>query len=288
MKSLHIDDNEMNPTIRKVGIQGISGWPKGRKLYDYEMLYVIKGKGNIEVNGQRSKLTSGSLVLIPPDTASELSFTSVFIDVIWIHFDFMFFGSGEDIDDFDSQLKKKHLVRPQIYFHNGYTLPYHMKVDDKQQFCDYFKRLLDHYSAHGLFWQLRCKSILLEILYQMVNQLYLDSGFSDSLSKERLVHDMQHYIHTHYTQKLTLSEIAGFAGISHNYANQLFKDQIGETIIQHLNQFRIKKAINLIKTSSLTMEQIAEQVGFSNTYYFSRVMKKTTGNSPTDYKKGAL
>lgn len=284
MRKIHIDDNEINPSIRKAGMQDNIGWSFGRRLYDYEMLYVTNGTGTINVDGQKYKLSRGSLILIPPDTSSGLSLAAPDLDVVWVHFDFIFLNNGEEIDDYDQHLTQKHLVRPRVYFRNGYTLPYHIKVEDKKAMSKYFHDIHDTYCNSELFWQLRCKSILLEILYQIIRQIYADNNFSDNLTVERLVQDMRQYMYTHYTNKLTLLEIANYAGVSHNYANKIFKDITGDTIINHLNKYRIKKAIHLIKDSGFTMEQIAEEVGFSNTYYFSRVMKKLTGKSPTYYK----
>ncbi|QUH29469.1 AraC family transcriptional regulator [Vallitalea guaymasensis] len=284
MRKINIDSNEINPFIRRAGLQGSTGWPYTRKLYDYEMLYFIKGKGKIEIASEKSMLSSGSVLLIPPNTPSKLFITDKNSNIIWVHFDFFYVSEEEEIDYYDMYLKQQHLIRPKVFLNNGFTFPYHIVINDSEKMSSNFQELLNCYQQHSLFWQLRCKSILLEIIYSIINQVYTEESYPDVLSKERIVYDIRQYIYQYYQHKLTLGEIANYAGISNNYANRIFKEMTGETIIQHLNNYRLKKAVRIIENSNLTIEHIAESVGFANTYYFSRMMKKYTGKSPRQYR----
>ncbi|WP_105619858.1 AraC family transcriptional regulator [Vallitalea okinawensis] len=283
-KKICIDNNELNPFIRKVGIQDSTGWSGLRKLYDYEMLYFIRGKGRVEVAEQQFQLSTGSLILLPPNTPNKLYVLDKDSYIIWVHFDFIYFSEGKEIDYDDRQLMQKHLIRPKIFLSNGTSLSNHFKVHDQDAMTSNFEEILRSYHQKDLYWQIKCKSIMLDIFYRLLKQVNTKETYSNTISKERIIQDMLQYIHYHYNYKLQLEEIADYAGVSVNYANTLFKERTNETIIQYLNHYRLKKAIKIIESSNQPIGQVAEQVGFSNPHYFSRIMKKYTGKSPKEYR----
>lgn len=70
-----------------------------------------------------------------------------------------------------------------------------------------------------------------------------------------------------------------------DYMNRIFKADFGMTIFQYLEDYRISEAKKMLQTHAFSISQIAESLGFCNTYYFSRVFKKKTGVSPSNWNK---
>lgn len=70
-----------------------------------------------------------------------------------------------------------------------------------------------------------------------------------------------------------------------DYMNRIFKADFGMTIFQYLEDYRITEAKKMLQTHAFSISQIAETLGFCNTYYFSRVFKKKTGVAPSHWKK---
>lgn len=64
-----------------------------------------------------------------------------------------------------------------------------------------------------------------------------------------------------------------------------FKDRTGMTLVQYLNEKRIMRAKVLLMNKNLSLEQIAEETGFSNANYLVRVFKKVTGSTISDYRR---
>ena len=64
-----------------------------------------------------------------------------------------------------------------------------------------------------------------------------------------------------------------------------YKSQTGITPIQYVDEMRMKKAIELLNHRSLTMDQIAEAVGYKNQFYFTKRFKKYYGVPPSKYKQ---
>jgi len=93
------------------------------------------------------------------------------------------------------------------------------------------------------------------------------------------------YIHAHYQDDLTLTQMAEFSNVSISHFSSLFKRYTGDSLISYINQVRVEKAKELLRNSNDKIYLIAEQVGFSSQQYFIRVFKNITGMSPNEYRK---
>jgi len=98
----------------------------------------------------------------------------------------------------------------------------------------------------------------------------------------------RNYIDKHYwNPDLCLEDAAAELQISPGYLSRLMKRETGFSFVEYLNRIRVKKATRLMSDPSAKAFEVAERVGYRSQHYFSRAFKKVTGNSPTDYRKGA-
>ena len=86
-------------------------------------------------------------------------------------------------------------------------------------------------------------------------------------------------------EDLSLNDIAGFLNISVSYLAVLFKQETKQNFSGHLLEVRMGKAKELLRTSSKTVSEIAEAVGYSSSQYFAVCFKKYTGVSPGTYRE---
>ena len=86
-----------------------------------------------------------------------------------------------------------------------------------------------------------------------------------------------------YKTKLTLNEVAAALGISPNYLSHLFRKYSDCGFIDFVNQVKIKEAKKIITQRNLKVYEIANELGFDNAFYFSKVFKKIEGCSPSEY-----
>lgn len=93
------------------------------------------------------------------------------------------------------------------------------------------------------------------------------------------------YIHKNLPERLTLAEIGKECFFSPVYCDTVFKRDMGRSIIDYALDRRVEEAKTMLLEGSLSLTQVAEQVGFDDYNYFARVFKKRTGLSPTSYKK---
>lgn len=101
----------------------------------------------------------------------------------------------------------------------------------------------------------------------------------------KLIKEIKEIIHKRFGENLALSDIANEVFLTPTYICLIFKQETGETINEYLTKVRIEQAKKLIKDSKLKFYNICNEVGYSDPNYFSRIFKKYTGYSPSEYRE---
>lgn len=105
---------------------------------------------------------------------------------------------------------------------------------------------------------------------------------------EQLVQKIKTYIRDHISESLTLTTISRIVNYNEAYISRLFKQINGMGISEYISLERINKAKDLLVTTSDSMQNIAAATGFDTAQYFSLVFKKTTGVSPSEYRRSHM
>jgi len=92
------------------------------------------------------------------------------------------------------------------------------------------------------------------------------------------------YLHQNYTRPLKRWEIAEAIGVSENYLSRVFNQELGLSPWDYLNRFRVCRAKELFRRTQGSIKDVADQVGFKDQKYFSRVFHKLTNLSPSEFK----
>ena len=97
---------------------------------------------------------------------------------------------------------------------------------------------------------------------------------------------MLEFVRTHYQEKISVDAIAGAGGVCRTKCCQIFKTYLGRTPNDYVNSFRLEKGMELLKSTDLTVTEIAMSCGFSGASYFTEMFTKQKGVTPTAYRKG--
>ncbi|KIP21637.1 putative response regulatory protein [Anoxybacillus ayderensis] len=104
-----------------------------------------------------------------------------------------------------------------------------------------------------------------------------------------IVRRAKQYVQEHFSdQTLTLESVAQSLNVSPVYLSRIMKQELGISFVNFLTEVRIKKAIQLLVSTQLTIHEISERVGYDTQHYFSTAFKKVVGVSPNQYRKGAF
>lgn len=93
------------------------------------------------------------------------------------------------------------------------------------------------------------------------------------------------YIQEHYSEQVTLNEVAENIYVSTFYISRMFKKELGKSFVDYLNDVRIEKSKELLKDIKYKTYEVAEIVGISDPHYFSKLFKKYSGMTPSEYRE---
>ncbi len=113
----------------------------------------------------------------------------------------------------------------------------------------------------------------------------------DSVATNRykdIVDEAVRYIEENYAdENLSLNQLASHVNVSPNHLSTIFSQQTGQTFIKYLTEYRMDKAKEMLKCTSMRSSEISEAVGYKDPHYFSYMFKKTVGMTPTNYRGGS-
>lgn len=92
------------------------------------------------------------------------------------------------------------------------------------------------------------------------------------------------YIDNDLTANLTLKKLAELGGVSEGYFSVLFKKETGQTLSSYITEKRIELAKNLLRTTNLQIQTVAQHCGIFDVHYFSKLFKSKTGKTPKEYR----
>lgn len=92
------------------------------------------------------------------------------------------------------------------------------------------------------------------------------------------------YIAEHYSQKMSIDEIAKAAGISRSSLYRAFMNNLSMSVQEYVTDYRIKASCNLLQNGELGLKEVAYRSGFASALYYSQVFKRVMGVPPTHYR----
>jgi len=133
-------------------------------------------------------------------------------------------------------------------------------------------------------------SVLSKGLFSLEETLsHVDAALDQSrrLSSEarRLVRQAMAYIHTHYAEPLSRTDLAHHVALNEDYLTSSFRAELGVTPIAYLNRYRVYRAKQLLSSTDKSITEISGEVGFSDSGYFSRIFRREVGLSPDAYRR---
>lgn len=137
------------------------------------------------------------------------------------------------------------------------------------------------------YFQLQVYSKMYGMFYELFSNKYIKILDVEMRSKKyRALLRVTHYIDEHYSEGVSLEEVAEATGISRYYVSHLFKELMDNTFVGYVNELRLNHAAMLLVTTDSPIIEIASKSGFNNLSNFNRAFKMYFGKTPSAYRKG--
>ncbi|WP_165038030.1 AraC family transcriptional regulator [Enterococcus sp. ZJ1622] len=232
---------------------------------DYILHIVMEGKGTYHVKNKQYHLKKGDLFLIRP---GDSTFYLADAEEPWIYF-WLSFG-GPEADE---------IIRHSLFKEDKYT----MISSNIQKYIDIILECMN-YSPESLANELYLNSLTYRFL-----AVLLEDGGKISLGEQKvyspLAVETVKYIGEHYAEQLTVEGIAKHLAVNRSHLSRVFHNHMGTSIKEYMIGVRINRAAFLLSLTNESVENIAYQVGFNSLVVFSRMFKKSTGETATSYRK---
>ncbi|MFR9709139.1 AraC family ligand binding domain-containing protein [Paenibacillus sp. MB22_1] len=233
----------------------------------YKIHFIHSGRGIVKVEGETFELTGGQAFLAYPERV--IFYQADEVDpwtYSWIGF------SGEQVAEILSRTRltpaspvfpmDTHLM-PQLY------------------------ELLNEAEESNTTSDLRLQTLLYEFMTLLV-ELVPASGDADSTrtqAKDAYIHRCLDFLHSHYSEEMSVGQLAAIVGLDRKYLSSLFKRATGMPPQQYLLKYRMEKACALLRNGHYSIAEVARSVGYQDALLFSKMFKKTVGTSPSDYRE---
>jgi AraC family transcriptional regulator of arabinose operon len=231
-------------------------------LNDYLFRLQTEGSCEVIVNGKHIVIEKGDLLLIKPGDQYELR-----IEEGQNSGDYYLFCKGAWIDEWWRRTTKPTVSRIDLD-EKLLTLWRHIIIEERRPPSE------EHSELIGYLLRALCLS-----LERAVSETSL------TFNRPYAVTRMMRFIEEHALTAFKIEEVAQHVGLSVSRAVHLFKSSVGKTMIEYAQEIRLSAAVDQMKYTLMTLDQIALNCGFGGYPYFHKVFKKKYGVSPGIYRR---
>ena len=240
--------------------------PRGR--IDYQLLYIASGKAHFFFKeGEDTLVTAGTMVLYrPKEMQRYVYYGEDKTEVFWVHFT----GSRVKLI-----LRSFHFPEKEHLIRTGVSKEYkeiYRKMIRELQMCR------PHYEEYLTY--------LLTELFILVERHPTESVKISSFQEDEAEAAIS-YFTRNYNKNINIAEYAASRSMSTSWFIRIFKLYSNMTPMQYVLSVRISNAQYLLESTSYTVSEIANIVGYEDPLYFSRLFKKQVGIPPSEYRRGA-
>lgn len=233
-------------------------------LESYLFFIVLSGSGTVTLNGQLHSLRAGDHVFLDcrKPYAHESSDEDPW-ELLWVHF------HGNAMEGYYDYFVRHQ--NPSVF---------HPTTSPFQTLLEQILKLEEDRAG---------SRELLEnaLLHQLVTGLltYKENEESQESSTLLKLQEIRHYLDEHYTEKLSLDELANRFYISKYHMSREFKKAFGSTLVGYQTAQRITKAKEMLRFTDLQIETIARECGIEDNSYFNKVFQKAEGITAREYRR---
>ena len=233
-----------------------------------ELFYVVDGKGEFNIQGQRFPVKPNDFVIINPQVEhTELSSPDEPLEYIVLGINGLSFSNLTPVSE------------------GGHPFSFFNLRDEQKDILRYLNAMVQEATSQSMSYELVCHNLLEILLIKILRHQHFDLEVGKQSKATKDISFIKHYLETYYHESIQLEDLASMTHLSRCYISHSFKKEIGMSPMEYLIDIRIKESKILLRTTNYSISQVADIVGFTTPTYFSKQFRKSTGISPTDYRE---
>lgn len=276
------------PYVRRAayGMRREEKHTRDRRLLDYHLIYFQKGSCMLHVEGKSYPLKQGDFALLQPgwlnsmESAGELVFPFVCMDIFYNpdrERSFVTLPGMTDLSDYAG------LRQPVLNDISGVSLPVQLHPERPDHWKDTLLKLISIWSTHNALARMEANHYASELLLALFRQ-YLDHP-GDVSAEMQSLNWIPRYLRMFYNEPITVEQLARKANLSASHFSAVFKRKFDETPHRYLLRIRLREAQRMLRSSDLTLAEIAEECGFVDMQHLLKMFKKYFGITPGAFRK---
>lgn len=271
MHITNIDFKDFNPNMLFC-VKGIRQTKECSHKHNHmEIAYILSGKAIFNINNNSYEVEEGDIILINPE--QEHYGMPVSIKKPSLEF---FVGF--------SNFKFNNMIKNTLFL-NEYPI-IKTNTSSRKKFLNLIDAIMEENSLNQTGKDYMLQSYLKQFILLSIREKQQENIPISEPKKSTISKEIQTYFHEHFSEKISLEQIAKNLYLSPFYISKVFKEEMGETPINYLIKIRLETAKNLlINNQNLSIKEISSIVGYEDAYHFSKSFKKYYGVSPAEYKK---
>lgn len=248
-----------------------------RILFDYELIFVESGRFCLVVDGVTYPCEAGQFLLLRPDVPHSFEGIDAPLSQPHIHFDMAFSSRSVRTPicfrDRDELTEEERALVQEDAFAAYPTVPYVTFRDTARATALFFEVI------HGGLAPLARKSCFLQLLDMLIADNFPDA-FTETAGEPAVAHQLKEYLDAGQGHAASLDELEQHFNYSKYHLEREFAKAFGTPLIAYRNRVRMDAAARLLKEK--TVSTVAEELGFSSVYVFSRAFKRHFGYPPSE------
>lgn len=259
-----------------------------RQLWDYELLFVKEGSLRVIVEAEIYHSEPGDIFLFKPRQLHSIEMLHQKpVRQPHVHFDLFEQPDSPEVRiSFRPESRmteaERSWFRPDHLSAEPLQLPSHIRLPQPAVFEQMLMELIREFNGKLAFYEVNCKAMLLRMLTYLAREIQW-SRSPHIQSHLHTLKNIQQYLSV-TDHEITLDQLSGLFRISKYYLNRLFSGAFGLGPIQYHQLMRIQKAKQLLQYTNLSIQEIADKLGYQNIHSFSRAFKKKEGVPPSRFR----
>jgi YesN/AraC family two-component response regulator len=240
----------------------------------FEVCYVVEGEGTYLDDQCTYTLQENTIFLSRPEVLHQIK-SEKGLSLLYVAFDLIESESSESwIRIMDTAKQCSEVILHDIDEMETALLWKSLLIQATKRQNEFFEEMLSNIAY----------SLILSILQDFVPSLNKNNHKHDPEQHSVLLTQAQLYINDNLSNSLKLTEVAKHMHISGRHLSRIFVSELGVSFSKYVQDERIKKASILLKKSNLSLKEIAEETGFLNVQYFTRVFTSVMRHSPGRFR----